>query len=248
MRVTSLNLRGFFDWQARAPRIEAYLRQADPDVILFQEVVFLPEVSAFTPADLLNRRLQYPYHHGSVTRLQQGRQYPVYREGLAMLSRLPVPTTEALVLRHEQGDPHQRIVQLLDVREDGHLWRFADVHLSVKDEFAIHHLKELLGILEARGERRILGGDFNVNHLERHAALWRGRAVLTSEVQQYVSHPGTDENDDYFLVPDGFGIGRIQLSGDELSDHRAVTVDLEVVAAEGGATEDALTERTARPA
>lgn len=225
MRITSLNLRGFFDWQARAPRIEAYLKQVDPDVILFQEVVFLPEVSAFTPADLLNRRLRYPYHHGSVTRLQTGRQSSVYREGLALLSRLPVPSTEALVLRHEDGDPHQRIVQLFDVREDGHLWRFSDVHLSVKDEFAINHLKELLGILEARGERRILGGDFNVNHLERQASLWRDHYVLTTQLRQYVTHESGQAND-YFLVPKEFRIDAIQLSGDDLSDHRAVTVDV----------------------
>jgi endonuclease/exonuclease/phosphatase family metal-dependent hydrolase len=226
VRVTSLNLRGFFDWQARAPRIEAYLRQADPDVILFQEVVFLPEVSAFTPAALLNRRLHYPYHHGSVTRLQAGRQYPVYREGLALLSRLPVPATEALALRHEEGDPHQRIVQLFDVHEDGHVWRLADVHLSVKDEFAINHLKELLGILEARGERRILGGDFNVNHLERQAALWRDHYVLTTQLQQYVSFEATQQANDYFLVPKEYRIDAIHLSGDDLSDHRALTVDV----------------------
>jgi endonuclease/exonuclease/phosphatase family metal-dependent hydrolase len=226
MRITSLNLRGFFDWQARVPRIEAYLRQADPDVILFQEVVFLPEVSPFTPADLLNRRLQYPYRHGSVTRLQAGRQYPVYREGLALLSRLPVPTTEALALKHEEGDPHQRIVQLFDVREGEHLWRFADVHLSVKDEFAINHLKELLGILEARGERRILGGDFNVNHLERQAHLWRDSYVLTTQLQQYVTYEATREANDYFLVPKDYRIDAIQLSGDDLSDHRALTVDV----------------------
>ena len=226
MRVTSLNLRGFFDWQARVPRIEAYLRQADPDVILFQEVVFLPEVSPYTPADLLNRRLQYPFRHGSVTRLQVGRQFPVYREGLALLSRLPVPTTEALALRHEEGDPHQRIVQLFDVQEDGQLWRFADVHLSVKDEFAINHLKELLGILDARGERRILGGDFNVNHLERQARLWRDHYVLTTQVQQYVSYEATQQANDYFLVPNEYRIDAIQLSGDDLSDHRALTVDV----------------------
>lgn len=226
MRVTSLNLRGFFDWQARAPRIEAYLRSADPDVILFQEVVFLPEVSAFTPADLLNRRLQYPFHHGSITRLQEGRQFPVYREGLALLSRLPVPTTEALALRHEEGDPHQRIVQLFDVQEDGHLWRLADVHLSVRDEFAINHLRELLGILEARGERRIVGGDFNVNHLERQARLWREHYVLTTQLQQYVSFEATQQANDYFLVPKEYRIDRIRLSGDDLSDHRALTVDI----------------------
>jgi endonuclease/exonuclease/phosphatase family metal-dependent hydrolase len=226
MRITSLNLRGFFDWQARVPRIEAYLRQADPDVVLFQEVVFLPEVSPFTPADLLNRRLEYPYQHGSVTRLQVGRQFPVYREGLALLSRLPVPSTEALVLRHEEGDPHQRIVQLFDVREGDDLWRFADVHLSVKDEYAINHLKELLGILDARGERRILGGDFNVNHLERQARLWRDHYVLTTQLQQYVTYEATQQANDYFLVPKEYRIDAIHLSGDDLSDHRALTVDV----------------------
>lgn len=248
MRITSLNLRGFFEWESRVERIVAYLQRLDPDVVLFQEVVYLPGVSPFSPVELLNERLGYPYRHESITRLQRSRTTSDYREGLGLLSRFPVPSTEAIVLHHEQGDPHQRIVQLADVEQDGVVWPLANVHMSVRDDFALHHLEEVLGMLDHKGQRRILGGDFNVNHLERHAALWRGRAVLTSEVQQYVSHPGTDENDDYFLVPHGFGIDRIQLSGDELSDHRAVTVDLQVVAAEGGATEEALTERTARPA
>jgi endonuclease/exonuclease/phosphatase family metal-dependent hydrolase len=225
MRITTLNLRGFFDWDARSPQIVAYLRGIDPDVILFQEVVFLPDVSPFSPVELLNRDLGLPFRHEAITRLQRGRTHPVYREGLAVLSKLPLAATQTLALQHETGDPHQRIVQLVDVSGEDGLWPLANVHLSVRDDFALHHLGEVLTILRDRGERRVLGGDFNVNHLERHAALWHD-AVLTSTVARYQSHPSSEENDDYFLVPTEFRIDRVQVSGDGLSDHEAITVDL----------------------
>jgi endonuclease/exonuclease/phosphatase family metal-dependent hydrolase len=225
MRITTLNLQGFADWDGRSPRIVEYLRGLDPDLILFQEVVFLPEVSPFSPVELLNRELRLPVRHESVTRLQPGRVHAVYREGLALLSKLPVASTQTLALRREDGDPHQRIVQLVDVIAEDGVWPVANVHLSVRDDFALAHLGEVLQILRAKGERRVVGGDFNVNHLEQHAGLWRD-AVLTSSVAQYRSHPSTRENDDYFLVPKEFRIDQVLVSGDELSDHEAVTVDL----------------------
>jgi hypothetical protein len=55
--------------------------------------------------------------------------------------------------------------------------------------------------------------------------------VLTSAVAHYQSHPSSQENDDYFLVPTEFAIDRVTVSGDDLSDHEAVTVDLSRVAA-----------------
>ena len=225
MRITSLNLRGFFDWTARSPQIIAYLRSLDPDVILFQEVVYLPDVSPFSPVELLNRDLGLPFRHEAITRLQRGRTHPVYREGLALLSKLPIAATQTLALRHEEGDPHQRIVQFADVTGQGGVWPLANVHLSVRDDFALHNLGEVLTVLRAKDERRILGGDFNLNHLEQHASLWHD-AVLTSTVAHYESHPSSHENDDYFLVPTEFTIDRVRVSGDDLSDHEAVTVDL----------------------
>lgn len=225
MRITSLNLRGFFDWDRRSADVVAALRELDPAVILFQEDVYLPDVSALTTVGELNRRLQYPHRHESVTRLQQGRQHADYREGLGLLSRLPVTSTETLVLKHESADPHQRIVQLADVVADDGVWPLANVHLSVRDDFALQHLAEVQGILRARDEPRILGGDFNVNHLERRRGRWPD-SVLTTDVLQYDSHPTSHETDDYFLVPKRWRIDQVLVSGDGLSDHRAVTVDL----------------------
>lgn len=185
MRITTLNLRGFFDWTARSRQILDYLRGLSPDVILFQEVVYLPQISPFSPVELLNRELRLPYRSEAITRLQRGRTHPVYREGLALLSAAPITGTQTLALQHEDGDPHQRIVQFADVTADDGVWPLANVHLSVRDDFALHHLGEVLAVLRAKGERRILGGDFNVNHLEQHAALWHD-AVLTSDRKSVV--------------------------------------------------------------
>jgi endonuclease/exonuclease/phosphatase family metal-dependent hydrolase len=225
VRITTLNLRGFFDWTARSPQIIEYLRGVDPDVILFQEVVYLPEISSFSPVEVLNRQLRFPYRSEAITRLQRGRTHPVYREGLALLSRSPITATQTLALQHEEGDPHRRIVQFADVVGKDGEWPLANVHLSVRDDFALHNLGEVLTVLRAKNERRILGGDFNVNHLEQHADLWHD-AVLTSTVASYQSHPSSHENDDYFLVPTEFSIDRVLVSGDHLSDHEAITVDL----------------------
>ena len=225
MRITTLNLRGFFDWEHRLPVLVGYLRGVAPDVLLLQEVVYLPEVSPFSPSELLNRELGFAVRHDAITRLQRGRAHPVYREGLAVLSRLPVPGTEVLALQHETGDPHHRIVQFLDVEGPDGVWPLANVHLSVRDDYALRHLGEVLGMLRARGQRRVLGGDFNVDHLEQHAELWED-AVLSSSIRPYESHPSSHENDDYFLVPTGYRIDRVDVSGDRLSDHRAITVDL----------------------
>ncbi|MGN6743476.1 MAG: endonuclease/exonuclease/phosphatase family protein [Amnibacterium sp.] len=231
MRITSLNLQGFADWEARMPRVVAYLRELSPDVILFQEVVWLPEISPVTQLDLLARELDYPYRHQSVTRLQRGRVVADYREGLGLLSRHPVPSTQALVLHHEEGDPHQRIVQLADVMVGESVWPLMNVHLSVRDDFALHHLEEVLRMQQERDERRILGGDFNMDHLERHANLWRPWGRLSSEALQYQSRPLSHENDDYFLVPDRYEMTAVRISGDVLSDHRALTVDLRAATA-----------------
>lgn len=225
MRITTLNLRGFFDWNARMPQVVDFLRSTDPDVVLFQEVVFLPDESPFSPVELLQRHLPHPYRDESITRLQSGRRHSVYREGLAVLSKTPLAASQTIVLRHAQGDPHRRIVQFVDVAAEDAVWPVANVHLSVRDDFALDHLGEVLAIIQAKGERRILGGDFNVDHLEQHAALWHD-AVLTSSVADYQSHPSTHENDDYFLVPTEWSIDRVLVSGDDLSDHEAVTIDL----------------------
>ncbi|WP_382305811.1 endonuclease/exonuclease/phosphatase family protein [Herbiconiux sp. UC225_62] len=229
MKIVSLNLRGFFDWPERLPLVVAYLQAERPDVVMLQEVVYLPDVSPFTQLDQLNDQLGFPFRHSSVSRLQSSPQ-GAYREGLAVLSRLPVTQSETLILLHEEGDPHNRLVQFFDVDAGaGTVWRLANVHLSVRDDFALHQLDEVLGILKARGEKRIVGGDFNIDHLEGRARRWRDDYVLSSETKHYVSFAGSNQANDYFLVPREYALRSLTLSPDGLSDHRALTVEIDPV-------------------
>ena len=230
MKLTTLNLQGLIDWNDRKPEIVTYLTATKPDVIVFQEVVYIPTVSPYTQVQLLNTELGYAFEHSAVTRLQPSHQYPVFREGLAMLSNYPVLSTDTIVLRKAEGDEHNRIVQLIDIDVNGAIVKLANVHFSLSDtiDYATGHLKETLEILKMRGEERIIAGDFNLDHLESVAELWNDSYEATTKVP-YISYPAMNKRNDYVLVPKAYNFTDLSTSGDSLSDHRAVTIKINLV-------------------
>ena len=227
MKITSLNLQGFDNWEVRQSAITEYLTSESPDVVIFQEAVYLPDLSAYNQAQLLNTTLGYPYQQSIISRLQVGLEYPVYREGLAALSRHPIVSSDAIVLKQEADDEHQRIVQLLDIYVDDQLIKLANVHFSITDvtDFASPQLQELLDILASRGEQRIIAGDFNINRLEDLADIWQGEYTASTDFD-YISYPGMNKRNDYFLIPKNYLMTDISTSGDGLSDHRGLTATI----------------------
>lgn len=225
LTVTSLNLQAFVDWEERSPRILAYLQKVDPDIILFQETVFLPSVSPHNQAQLLNQTLEYPFELSTISRLQVGVDYPIYREGLAALSKHPVTSSDTLTLKKSEGDELNRIVQLIDITINKEVIRLGNVHFSVTDvvDYATPHLQETLDILKSRNEKRILLGDFNLSHLEESAALWSDEYKASTGVE-YISYPQMNKRIDYALIPSEFEFSSIEVSEDGLSDHRALTI------------------------
>jgi endonuclease/exonuclease/phosphatase family metal-dependent hydrolase len=223
MKLTTLNLYGFFGWNERETHILTYLQKIQSDILFFQEVVFLPSESMYSQPAILNETLGYEYVHISIPRLQASEHYPEYREGLAVLSKFPIINTEVLSFKSQPADPHQRLVQFIDAKIDGKIVKFANLHLSLADEFLRLQLEELFEILNARGEKRIIAGDFNSSHLEAHADIWGDEYTLSTDTP-YISYPSEDKRIDYFLVPSEYSIGDVEVSGDGLSDHRAVTV------------------------
>ena len=230
MKITTLNLQGFVDWQQRKPEIVAYLKETDPDVILFQEVVFIPDISPFNQVQLLNQELQYPYEHSAVTRLQPSHEYRTFREGLGMLSKHPVTKTDTVVLKKEFDDEHNRIIQMIDMVVDGAVVQLANVHFSLTDDvdFATAHLKETLEIISDKDEKRIIAGDFNIDHLETLSDMWSDKYEASTKTP-YVSFPKMNKRNDYILVPKPVTLGEVTTSGDTLSDHRAVTATIDTL-------------------
>lgn len=225
MKLTTLNLQGFTNWERRQSKIIDYLRDTKPDIILFQEVVFLPEISPYNQVQLLNQELQYPYEHSSVTRLQVGVDYATFREGLSTLSNFPIVSSDTIILKKAPGDEHNRIIQLVDILRNNQVIKIANVHFSLSDttDYATAHLVETLEILSARKEVRIIAGDFNLENLEKTSALWRDTYTASSHIP-YISQPSLGKCIDYVLIPKAYSFESIEVSSDELSDHRAVTV------------------------
>lgn len=224
MKITTLNLQGFDQWEDREAAIITYLKEEAPDVALFQEAVYLPDISPYNQVQLLNSSLRYPYQQGVISRLQVGVDYPVYREGLAAISRHPIVSSDIIVLKQAEGDHHQRIVQLLDLYIDEQVVPIAHVHFSITDDFdfATPQLQELLGLMESRSEERLIMGDFNLNDLDASAELWQDRYVASTSFD-YLSYPSMNKRNDYILVPKSYTLDKVTTSGDDLSDHRAIT-------------------------
>lgn len=227
MELTTLNLQGFDDWEARKDLILNHLQEVSSDVVLFQEAVFLPEVSPFNQAQLLNQELGYPFEHSAISRLQVGLTYETYREGLAAISRFPITKADTIVLKQHPDDEHNRIIQLLDVDVEGEIFKLANVHFSLTDtvDFASAHLKETLDIIAARGEERIIVGDFNVSDLDALADLWQDKYAASTEFN-YVSYPSMDKCIDYILIPKAYRFEALTTSEPGLSDHNAITAKI----------------------
>ncbi len=232
LKLTSLNLFAFDHWEERAPLILDYLKKTDSDVVVFQEAVFLPNISPHNQAQLLNQDLGYPYQVSTISRLQASTEHPVYREGLALISKYHIRSSDTLILKKDDRDEHNRILQLVDVWIGDQIVRIGHVHFSITDDidFATPHLIETLSILKSRNEKRILIGDFNLSHLEDTSHLWEDEYIASTEVP-YITYPTWREGPkrtDYALIPKEYSFSSITVSGDGLSDHRALTVEIEI--------------------
>lgn len=225
MKITSLNLQAFNDWEDRQPAILEYLQAESPDVIVFQEVVFVPSISPYNQSQLLNQTLDYEYEHSAITRLQPSHVYDIYREGLATITKYPVSKSDTVILQQAEGDEHNRIVQFLDLKVDHEVVKIANVHYSITDyvDYATAHLKETLEILDMHDEERIIIGDFNLDDLNNSKELWGEKYLCSNEVP-YITYPEMNKRTDYALIPKSFSFDDISISGDGLSDHRALTI------------------------
>lgn len=226
MKLTSLNLQGQHNWGERESAIIHHLHEEQSDVIFFQEVVYLPEQSAYTQPTLLNHHLKYPYIQSVVSRLQVGEHHPFYREGLAVLSKFPITASETLVLKQDPNDHLQRIVQLFDIEYHDYTVKFANIHFSQNPELAYDNLDELLQIIKSRKEKRIIMGDFNMPDL-KHNLLWQ-EDYSASISDYYISFPTNNARIDFVLTPKSDTIVEVSLSPDGLSDHRALTANIRI--------------------
>lgn len=229
MRITlgTLNIAGYRQWNNRTHLIAEAVAKLDVDIMLLQEVHFDPAISYENQATLLNRLLTIPYRYSctTISRLylaSDGRS--TRREGLAVLSRYPIEQTETLVLQKAPDDRHDRIVQNVDVAIGANkMLNLTNIHLS-NNKNKHHQLLELCKIIDARSERRIIVGDFNIANLHAYRKLFLG-CTLSTDKNAYVSYPLENKTFDYFIIPDTYDCKRVSVV-DGMSDHSFVSCQL----------------------
>jgi endonuclease/exonuclease/phosphatase family metal-dependent hydrolase len=162
--VATLNLRNRQDrWLKRRELIVAQLLQAAPDLISFQEV-YRPIGQANWIKNQMNSRLASAGLEPKYRLVQKRRHHlwKGYLEGIAILSRQPILSHDAIALGY-QGRVALRVNIELPTRET---LDFVAVHLHPRardQEARVEQVMKLAGWLNQQNPvpLRIIGGDFN---------------------------------------------------------------------------------------
>lgn len=149
LTILTLNLlNDLTNWEQRAPLILETVRHWAPDIIAFQEVT-LPENNA---AWLVSNLADYSLHLTPLTR-RRGK-----REGLAILSRLPVESHEVLPLSEQN-----RVAQRVILRQGRQRLMFVNTHLfwsPIDDLIRKRQVERIMKWLP-KDLPAIICGDFN---------------------------------------------------------------------------------------
>lgn len=117
-------------------------------------------------------------------------------------------------------------MQNLNLDLDGRELLLSNVHLS-NNKYSIEQLEEFLGILESRGESRVIAGDFNIFDLEGAKQLYGDKYRSSIEYKTYTSFPSEGATLDYILIPRGASFESLE-TREGLSDHAALTVEVDI--------------------
>lgn len=224
MKVLSLNIGGNNAFESRLDNIVDYLSDISADIICLQEVMLHEDVSPLSQARQINEQLGYPQIAESITRYYVTSEGNAYKEGLAILAKHPLKNVEGFTHVKMPDDKHQRIALLADIETESGSVQIANVHFS-NNEYSKMQLSELLDLLSARNEQRLIIGDFNMQ--PKDVSQIAGSDYQSSfDFKEYVSYPFKSETLDYALVPAQYKITSVNAENADISDHSPLIINL----------------------
>ena len=226
--LLTLNLAGYKDWSKRQTAIVTALNQAKADIVLLQEVRYDPSISPVNQAEFINSLLAVPYEYSvsDISRFYAPSVGEPYREGLAILSRIPLHNPETLALAKAPDEKHTRIVQSVDAAIDGEFLSLTNVHFS-NNKYSTSQLKEVIDILRSRNKASLIAGDFNIVDINTQRSLFEDNYTVSTDVTAYISFPLESATLDYILLPSKLRYVNVK-TVEGLSDHNAILVTVEL--------------------
>lgn len=230
MQITllTLNLAGYKDWSKRQAAIVAALNQASADVVLLQEVRYDPSISPLNQAEFINSLLATPYEYSAsdISRFYAPSTGEPYREGLAILSRLPLHNPETLALTKAPDDKHTRIIQSVGVAIVGASFGLTNVHFS-NNQYSTSQLKEVIDTLGNRNKSNLIAGDFNIFNINTQRSLFEDNYTVSTDITAYISFPSENATLDYILLPSKLQYISVK-TVEGLSDHNGILAVVEL--------------------
>ncbi|OQR92249.1 hypothetical protein ACHHYP_03901 [Achlya hypogyna] len=186
-------------YSKRLDHLATFLRQADADIIGFQEVridaTFGPRGGHAQIQHLMERLGKDAYPHyvyrGAMSYLNDRDPLEHIEEGPAIASRHPIVHTDYKLLSrqaHDPNDVHQRLClhAVVDVPD----WGLVDVyvtHLSLSERSREQTMLEIWAYMqEGRGVMQVLLGDLNAEPSSRGIQFLQGKASLGGETTDLI--------------------------------------------------------------
>lgn len=225
--LLTLNLGGYKDWSKRRNDIVMALNQTNADIVLLQEVRYDRSISPLNQAEFISSSLTVPYEYSvsDISRFYVPSIGEPYREGLAILSRLPLCNSETLALAKAPDDRHTRIIQSVEVVIDGSSFGLTNVHFS-NNRYSTIQLKETIDILDSRNKTNLIAGDFNIFDINNQRSLFEDDYTVSTDITAYTSFPLENATLDYILLPDLLRYVSVK-TFEGISDHSGVLATIE---------------------
>jgi endonuclease/exonuclease/phosphatase family metal-dependent hydrolase len=229
LKVMTLNLWCYFDWDNRKDNIVSLLQDESPDLVAFQEAQTNHAFSPFPQTDYLAERSGYKYRvfapmykrDGQIDASGDMTQETSY--GLGLISKYPIVSVESYFLKRHPDYDEETSVLFCNLDINGKLVTVCNVHFGNSDLFSELHLNELMDLCENRGIQPIILGDFNNFNLADFKQSCLSDYSISSELHQYTSMPKNNGTLDYIVVPSSsFEIASVVCPEVYVSDHRPV--------------------------
>ena len=233
MKILTLNLWRYYDWEKRFENILKSISKKDPDIIFLQEVQLNKEFSNLSQVEILKNKLSgYKYSIFSTTTIKTRQRdvalkIPV-QQGIAILSKYPITNSFNYFLKLSKDEDERRSILCFDIEKDGNIKKMANVHLGNRTDWAEKQLKEIIDFLSQRNEKRVLVGDFNLFEITEYKKTLKDY-INSYSFKKYDSFISDDKTGtlDYVLIPNSYNFKSLDTIDEYLSDHKGLYVEIE---------------------
>jgi len=234
VKVLDLNLWNYNKFEKRKPKIIAFIKKHNPDIIVLQEVRDDLQFNkkGNNQAKQLNEELGYPhlvFYAVTDKRKERPEKYKLLcTEGTAILSKFPILKTEKKMLKKHKDDRYYCGNLFFQIQANKKKIDFIAVHFSPNELFSLLHLIETLKFAKERKIKPIIIGDFNIiNFNVLHDVIF-DEYKSSLQKKKYISYPKGKFTLDYILIPKEYKFKTFKCEGTNLSDHKALIAEISV--------------------